>query len=573
MLPAVTLAFNAMGTRGLLAPITLTALTVLAACAPPPALRAPEIADRAATVNWPNVLIDRLAPLSCDRGDRWPMILWEGVGFEPLPVVTIQALLARGIVPHLPPKAASIPAAKALMNAGAPVILMAGENGTWGYGRPETYVPSETGAWSERAGEMRALMTAFRDAGVTVDAVWLDYEVEPLRLSYDAVLADPETLGRGIPPESLASPDAFAIWKRRLWTGLMSVHVAAPIHEVFPTVSITNWSTVVSTAARPVPSLVGTAIPPSDPGNFTATNPVAYGTDAAFFQLGGRSTMSQDQVDRIYMSALLGPVSVDAANRADGAPHLDSVPWVARWVPLRQQPFGRSGGIGVRVDPSPRGLRVRAVGEGGPAAAAGIAAGDIITHVSESALTDMSFLAAIERVRGAPGTPVDVVVERDGTATTRLLTRIRIDGGQAPIMSRERYREALRHIWLRGADALQVFNSATPGHTDVAIAEIVDAQAVYGEMLAVRDVLDNGDPMTLTPPSPDDTVLWSGRILGNTAVIRVVGIGLWQDTIALVPWPGTTIAVPVSETGTTWRLTRNPTTGLIERAIVPAACE
>ena len=103
---------------------------------------------------------------------------------------------------------------------------------------------------------MRDTLLGFRDAGVKVDAVWLDYEVDPLNLNYLAVRDDPAAR-RHIPNNVLASPAAFARWRRQLWAALMSAYVAGPVREIFPGASVSNWMTVLSTSKRPVPGMIG----------------------------------------------------------------------------------------------------------------------------------------------------------------------------------------------------------------------------------------------------------------------------------------------------------------------------
>ena len=61
------------------------------------------------------------------------MIMWHGVGFAPLDADQIQMLLARGLTQHLRLDKSMIDAAKALQEAGSPVIFMQGDAGSWPY--------------------------------------------------------------------------------------------------------------------------------------------------------------------------------------------------------------------------------------------------------------------------------------------------------------------------------------------------------------------------------------------------------------------------------------------------------
>lgn len=551
--------------------VPLALYLLLAACAVPPSQPAPEIADTPARIDWISVLVDRLPPLSHDRGSRWPMILWDGPDLTKLSVESVKTLLHRGVVPSLRPEASMVPFAQVIQAAGGPVILMAGKSGAWGYGNPPRLAPAVISGWKTAGRNLRTTLQAFRDAGVTVDALWLDYEVAPFGLSYTAISRDP-VARRHIPRVALTSPQAFARWRRQLGTALMSAYVAGPAREVFPGISVSNWMTVYSTKARPVPGMIAGFLSPTDPGLFTATNPVAYGTDAGFWRNGGALEQDQDEVDRRYMMLLLGQVSADAANRAENAPHLDSVPWVGRWVPITQVPQSRAGGLGVQVEPNEAGLRIVGVRPESPAVQAGLRPGDRIVAVDGKPLTHLPFEAAVEHVRGRPGDPARLKIRRDKNDLNVLAVRIRIDGGPPPLMSRERYREALRHLWLRGIDGMQVFNSTTPGHTEFAIAEVEDAQGVYSEMLAFSRFLDNGVPMNLATFSASDTLLWSGLRLGNEAIIRAVSLSRFSESLTLHPWPGTTVTLSVGGDGQTWHLHRDSRTGLISKQVIEMTC-
>ncbi|MCE2450941.1 MAG: hypothetical protein J4F35_22100, partial [Candidatus Latescibacteria bacterium] len=68
---------------------------------------------------WLEVVEKEVPPLQHPRADRWPMIMWHGVGFAPLPADQIQMLLARGLTQHLRLDKGMIDAAKALQEAGS----------------------------------------------------------------------------------------------------------------------------------------------------------------------------------------------------------------------------------------------------------------------------------------------------------------------------------------------------------------------------------------------------------------------------------------------------------------------
>jgi hypothetical protein len=120
-----------------------------------------------------------------------------------------------------------------------------------------------------------------------------------------------------------------------------------------------------------------------------------------------------------------------------------------------------------------------------------------------------------------------------------------------PILSRPRYREILRHCWLRGAGSMQIFNvdwSKDPRKMTIATEEIEDAVAVYDEMLAYRGFLESGSILnTQVPDVRDDGAIWSGLRLGDRAVVRAFTMGpktLTADLRAFDSAPAVTLDYP-----------------------------
>jgi len=126
---------------------------------------------------------------------------------------------------------------------------------------------------------------------------------------------------------------------------------------------------------------------------------------------------------------------------------------------------------------------------------------------------------------------------------------------KAPMMSRAAYREALRHLWLRGVDGMQVFNPVRKGFSRLAIEEVEDTVAAYDEMLAWREFLDGGKVMNYRcPESGIDTLLWSGLQLGQRALVRAVSLGGTQQTLKFEPWPGIAAELVAPVGGATYLL-------------------
>lgn len=410
-----------------------------------------------ADVHWHQVL-SRLRPLENERGDRWPLVLWDGVGFEPLKRRQIGSLLKRGIVQHLRLSRPDLDAARALVDARAPVVLMEGAAGAWPYSTvkgkewrlqfaPDASVhpswrdladPTLTAGWESARDRILGQLREYKSAGLKVDAVWLDYEGALLHDDHQALRAS--TAAGRVPRGVLEDEARYRAYRRAHWLHGLSRYVAAPVRRVYPDVSVTNWVVMVSSSMHPVLSWGDWPHPPSPPLFFTHTNPIAYGMDTYFLTAWPPGhDINRDNVDRFYIHLLLRQVSTDALNRAKLRPDMGAVAWVARWVPNRPE------------------------------------------H-------------------------------------------------RVPMMSRVAYREALRHIWLRGVDAMQVFNPPREGFERYAIQEVQDVQQVYDEMLAYRDFLEQGEAMNFhVPNNRDALILWSGLRLGGRALVRLTNLGAKQE--------------------------------------------
>lgn len=435
-----------------------------------------------AVIDWDALLMKALKPLDHDRGERWPLVLWRGIGYEPLGRRQIGALLERGIVQHLRLRRTDAGAAAALTDAGAPVILMEGAGGAWPYDtvdpgtgwrlrfpadaavRPEWRDlpdPTRLAGWRKARDLTRQRLRRYARRGVKVDAVWLDYEGALLHDDYQAVKAS--TAAARLPAPILESEPRYRDYRRTHWLGRLSRYLAAPVRRVYPDASVTNWVVMVSSSGYPVLSWTGWPHPPSPPLFFTHSNPIAYGIDTAFLaSWPAGQAISRESVDRFYTHLLLRQVSMDALNRARYRPDMGAVVWVARWVPDHPE----------------------------------------------------------QRV---------------------------------PVMSRAAYREALRHIWLRGADAMQVFNPEREGYQRYAAWEVEDVQSVYDEMLAYRGFLEHGEVMNFTVPDRRDALLvWSGLRRDDRALVRVTNLGARQARAYICLTDEKCVDVPVPRHGRTY---------------------
>lgn len=488
--------------RGILSAPLAVAVCALALGADALEFVEPTTPDRVAYLTstpWLEVVEKEVPLLQHSRADRWPMIMWHGVGFAPLSADQIQMLLGRGLTQHLRLDQGMIDAAKALQEAGSPVIFMQGNAGAWPYslaadssawahqfdagyhykmagrgalGSWHGACPKMIEGWEIMADQVRDTLGAYRAAGVTVDAVWMDWEGDPYPWSHlFKQLAHCQRCQVQLPPEVLADEDQYWAYYWRHYQQLYGAYLAGPVREIFPLCSITNWHTVYSTQTRPLLYFVNNrALPPGIPPLFTATNPVAYGNDK-FWRTAWQDDYPLDQrhVNQFHMHNLLRQISGDAANRLVYGPEVASFPWVARWCP-------------------------------------------IVNHREDDA---------------------------------------------APYMSREAYREALRHMWLRGIDGMQLFNAWREGYEEIALFEVLDAVAVYDEMLGYRAFLDAGQVMNLAEPAvQDEGVLWSGLRLKERAVVRLFSQGEGAARLEIEVWPRLVIELEAPTEGRTYVLGR-----------------
>ncbi|SKB72553.1 S41 family peptidase [Sphingopyxis flava] len=81
---------------------------------------------------------------------------------------------------------------------------------------------------------------------------------------------------------------------------------------------------------------------------------------------------------------------------------------------LRTQTDGEYGGLGLSVTMEDGVVKVIAPTADTPADRAGIKAGDYITHIDKQLIFGMTLDEAVEKMRGRPGTTIDITVVREG---------------------------------------------------------------------------------------------------------------------------------------------------------------
>ncbi len=83
---------------------------------------------------------------------------------------------------------------------------------------------------------------------------------------------------------------------------------------------------------------------------------------------------------------------------------------------MRVQTRGEFGGLGIEVTQEEGFIKVVSPMDDTPAAAAGIEAGDFITHVNGESVLGLTLDAAVEMMRGPVGSEIIITVVREGTA-------------------------------------------------------------------------------------------------------------------------------------------------------------
>jgi carboxyl-terminal processing protease len=371
---------------------------------------------------WIDVIEREIPLLENDPGDRMPMIMWHGVGFQPLSPREIEVLHARGLCQHLQLAESMIPAAKALQQAGMPVILMEGRTDSWPYSLGKDWMhqfdasfpqpwfgkedasqwhgacPHRIDGWKVLATKTKQRLQKFQEAGVRVDAVLVDYEGDPYPWShlFDQ-LRHCKRCRQDLPAEILHEKAAWRDYAWKQYVALYDEYFAKPVREIFPECLVTNWHVVFSSESDPVRYFVrNTNLPELKPAHFSATNPIAYASDAVWHELWDPSKKAtQISVDAFYREQIIQQVATDKRNRDAGqADDVRSIPWVAR-----------------------------------------------VCRIADS------------------------------------------DQPAVPIMSRSRYRDALCELWELDVHSMQVFNPMHEKYEELALLELQDAVAAYDKML------------------------------------------------------------------------------------------
>ena len=167
----------------------------------------------------------------------------------------------------------------------------------------------------------------------------------------------------------------------------------------------------------------------------------------------------------------------------------------------------RFSGVGISVEPERRGLRVRKVFAGSPAAKSGMRPGDLITAVNGRVLEGRSSTFATSLIKGAPGTPVTLTVARAGRTLRLRMKRASIT---FPVVESR----------LRTVGGVKLADVELSGFTSGAHGEVrqaIDAALRKGAKGIVLDLRGNGGGLL------DEAVLVSSIFIPEGPVVSTDG--------------------------------------------------
>ena len=176
---------------------------------------------------------------------------------------------------------------------------------------------------------------------------------------------------------------------------------------------------------------------------------------------------------------------------------------------LKSDAEGRFAGVGVEVSTRDGWLTILSVFEGGPAAKAGLKPGDRFLSIEGEDARDVRLYDAVQRIRGEPGTTVEVAVRREGQekALERTLTRAFIDVDPIEMQLLD---DGLVYVRIK---AFQDGTARLLSHTlDQAVVERRKRGGVTGLLLDLRD---NGGGLLHEAVRVSDELLASGVIVST----------------------------------------------------------
>jgi len=487
-------------------PLLVAALFAAAAsaAAEPPAYIMPTPAETAARLrsrDWWTLLAEEVPPLRHELGTRWPLVLWHGPGTQPLSPAQLRLLQERGLAQPIPMDTSMIRTAQVLQAAGAKVIMLDGRSGNWPYSlagdSTRWALQFEAGYTYEMAG--RGALGSWHSAMPLLTEGWavLADQIRATLRAFRAAGVTVDGLWMDWETDPYPFPPLFEQLRHcRLCRGMLPAEVLADRAAWFAYCWRAYTRLYDAYLAAPALEIFPRCAVTNWHVVFSSPQHPAY-----YFV-----------DDRVIPP--VAPGSITASNPVAYGSDL----WFQRaWR-----------------DEYPRDRR----------------------HVDQFYVHNLLRLVSADAANRRAFAPQ----VRSFPWVARWCNIEAAAGDSIPDISRTAWREVLRHLWLRDIDGMQVFNPRHPDYEQLWLEELQDAVAVYDEMLAYGEFLDDGEAMNLDyPPPQDDGVFWSGLRLDERAVVRVTNQGD-QPAWAIVPaWPQASIRLEVPpEAGRTWRLERRP---------------
>ena len=162
---------------------------------------------------------------------------------------------------------------------------------------------------------------------------------------------------------------------------------------------------------KPAPA----ATKPSDQGDASATSDTSADASDTFKQLALFSDVLErvraDYVDPVTDEKLIETALNGMLSSLD--PHSGYLNKKS-FEDMQTQTRGEFGGLGIEVTMENGIVKVISPIDDTPAAKAGIQSGDLITHIDQKPVTELTLNEAVDRMRGTPGTKITLTIRRGG---------------------------------------------------------------------------------------------------------------------------------------------------------------
>lgn len=191
---------------------------------------------------------------------------------------------------------------------------------------------------------------------------------------------------------------------------------------------------------------------------------------------------------------------------------------------MQDEISGQFGGLGLKVQADSGHVRVVAPIDGTPAAKAGIISGDVITMIDHKNIADLTLDQAVRKMRGNPGTKINITVLRPKTGKTidYTLTReiIHVQVVRSALYGRVGYirlaefDDTSEHEIRVNYEKLTRDVAKTPGKTLIGL--VLDLRADPGgkldQAIAVsRDFIKSGEIVSVRGRHPENNQHWNAK--------------------------------------------------------------